>query len=588
MKKFTLVLNLVCFLALGSFAQSMYGDAVKADVKMKYVYSFEEALKKAKEENKLIFFNCFADWAVPCHSMNKLVFSDQEFADWMDKHFVNFFIDVTTPAGRPFADKYKITFQAHYLVLNSDGEVVHRIVGGHQIPEFKAILKNALNPKTSLAGMNKRYAAGERNVKFLNAYADVLKIASEDETYKKVVEELFSKLKKSDWSKKVYWKSFCYMTKDIDSEMFKYMLDHKADFVKSNGEEQVNQFISNLYARTLYSYASGKEVYNGEKLLNIYLDIQKAGLPKENMVYSLYTIAKYRGEGDFSKMMDVIETVVPTWESTIAVALDLSLAEMKDLDKTDKERLINYFQKRSEKAGGAKKNYLAAISDMVNTEGIKFEDITFNEALKKAKEQGKLIFMDCYTVWCVPCKMLAKDVFTRPEVGDYFNIHFINVKMDMGTEQGKVLNDKYQVTGYPTLLFLDGDGNLIHRIVGAPTADILLKEGGRAIDGKGYSSMSKAYEEGNRQPNFIQEYMDVLDIAGEGSKAAQICLNYFKTLDKSKLKEREYWELFCKYVKDVDADVSKYVYKNRAEFINLFGAAAVEKKLFQLFSNGAY
>lgn len=57
MKKFTLVLNLVCFLALGSFAQSMYGDAVKADVKMKYVYSFEEALKKAKEENKLIFFN---------------------------------------------------------------------------------------------------------------------------------------------------------------------------------------------------------------------------------------------------------------------------------------------------------------------------------------------------------------------------------------------------------------------------------------------------------------------------------------------------------------------------------------------------
>lgn len=110
MKKFTLVLNLVCFLALGSFAQSMYGDAVKADVKMKYVYSFEEALKKAKEENKLIFFNCFADWAVPCHSMNKLVFSDQEFADWMDKHFVNFFIDVTTPQ----AVRLQISIKLHF------------------------------------------------------------------------------------------------------------------------------------------------------------------------------------------------------------------------------------------------------------------------------------------------------------------------------------------------------------------------------------------------------------------------------------------------------------------------------------------
>ena len=59
MKKLVIVLNLVCMFALGSFAQSMYGDAAKADVKMKYVYSFEEALKRAKEEHKLIFFNCF-------------------------------------------------------------------------------------------------------------------------------------------------------------------------------------------------------------------------------------------------------------------------------------------------------------------------------------------------------------------------------------------------------------------------------------------------------------------------------------------------------------------------------------------------
>ena len=51
---------------------------------MKDIYSFEEALKKAREVNKPIFVNCFADWAVPCHGMNQLVFSDQQFADWMD------------------------------------------------------------------------------------------------------------------------------------------------------------------------------------------------------------------------------------------------------------------------------------------------------------------------------------------------------------------------------------------------------------------------------------------------------------------------------------------------------------------------
>ena len=89
MKKMTLAFVLVLSMIMAVKAQSVYGDKVKADVKMKYVYSFEEALKKAREVNKPIFVNCFADWAVPCHGMNQLVFSDQQFADWMDRHFVN-------------------------------------------------------------------------------------------------------------------------------------------------------------------------------------------------------------------------------------------------------------------------------------------------------------------------------------------------------------------------------------------------------------------------------------------------------------------------------------------------------------------
>ena len=57
----TILLAVLCMLPwMGSHAQSMYGDAVKADVKMKYVYSLDEALKKAKKEKKPIFCNCFA------------------------------------------------------------------------------------------------------------------------------------------------------------------------------------------------------------------------------------------------------------------------------------------------------------------------------------------------------------------------------------------------------------------------------------------------------------------------------------------------------------------------------------------------
>lgn len=80
----------------------------------------------------------------------------------------------------------------------------------------------------------------------------------------------------------------------------------------------------------------------------------------------------------------------------------------------------------------------------------------------------------------------------------------------------------------------------------------------------------------------------MLDVAGESARAAKVCLDYFDTLDKAKLKEREYWDLFRKYVKDVDSDEAKYVYKNRKEFVRLFGEQEVNRKLYQLYSGGAF
>ena len=49
-------------------------------------------------------------------------------------------------------------------------------------------------------------------------------------------------------------------------------------------------------------------------------------------------------------------------------------------------------------------------------DGIEFvHDKRFQEVLDMAKAQNKVIFMDCYTVWCGPCKRLAASVFPDKE-----------------------------------------------------------------------------------------------------------------------------------------------------------------------------
>ena len=109
-------------------------------------------------------------------------------------------------------------------------------------------------------------------------------------------------------------------------------------------------------------------------------------------------------------------------------------------------------------------------------EGINFENISFEDALKKAKKEKKLIFVDAYAVWCGPCKWMEANTFREKEVGDAFNKKFINLKIDMEKGEGPELARKYNVRAYPTMFLIDGDGKVVKRILGAKKKDQLLSE----------------------------------------------------------------------------------------------------------------
>lgn len=78
--------------------------------------------------------------------------------------------------------------------------------------------------------------------------------------------------------------------------------------------------------------------------------------------------------------------------------------------------------------------------------GVNFEHITFDEALAKAKAENKLVFMDCYTSWCGPCKYMSETIFPQEKAGEFFNPKFVCVKFDMekgeGPELGKNLESE--------------------------------------------------------------------------------------------------------------------------------------------------
>ncbi len=113
-------------------------------------------------------------------------------------------------------------------------------------------------------------------------------------------------------------------------------------------------------------------------------------------------------------------------------------------------------------------------------EGIDFVDISFSEALKSAKVSNKLVFLDAYATWCGPCKWMDANTFKDESVGAYFNENFINLKMDMEKGEGPQIARRYKVTAYPTMFFINGEGEVIHKVLGAKPAKDFLKEAKKA------------------------------------------------------------------------------------------------------------
>ncbi|MCT4602923.1 MAG: TlpA family protein disulfide reductase [Marinifilum sp.] len=116
------------------------------------------------------------------------------------------------------------------------------------------------------------------------------------------------------------------------------------------------------------------------------------------------------------------------------------------------------------------------------SQGINFEHGNWASVKAKAKQENKIIFIDFYTSWCGPCKMLSKNVFPQKAVGDFYNKHFINYKIDAEKGEGPKLVQKFGVKAYPTLIFSDSNGEFLHQGIGGMQADALIELGKAAMN----------------------------------------------------------------------------------------------------------
>ena len=113
---------------------------------------------------------------------------------------------------------------------------------------------------------------------------------------------------------------------------------------------------------------------------------------------------------------------------------------------------------------------------------IVFRQVKYSEVFDLAKNENKPILLYFHFNGCGSCIAMEKTVFINKEIIDFVNHNFICYSVNISYQEGKETNAIYNIIGFPTFLFLDFKGKIIHEIIGPQPPDYFIQEARKALE----------------------------------------------------------------------------------------------------------
>lgn len=211
-------------------------------------------------------------------------------------------------------------------------------------------------------------------------------------------------------------------------------------------------------------------------------------------------------------------------------------------------------------------------------EGVNFLKGEWKELLEKAKKEKKSVFLDAYATWCGPCKWMDEYVFSKKETGDFLKANFLSYRMDMDQEAFAEYKEKFDIKSYPTYLFFDSEGNLVHKVIGAYELKEFLEEAGNALNPeKSYYPLLKKYESGDKTEVAMRELISRQYRATGGVKP-ELVEDYFEVAKEPSSQSN--WRIIESFVTDPKSKTFKMIVKNQETFSKALGEETVLRKIY--------
>jgi thiol-disulfide isomerase/thioredoxin len=226
--------------------------------------SIEEVLELGKSPNKYVFIDCFTEWCGPCKDMDKNVFKNDSVANFYNKNFINYKLDIEKGEGPSIKKKYGIGFYPTFLFLKNNGDVIHRSIGARTSVQFIKLGKDAADTNSNFYAREKKYYKGQKNQANIYNYA----VACYEAGVGFDANEYFVTQNDDSLLNEKNWFLISIYTSQTGSREFRYLTKNRKKFSEKYSEYFINEKILKVLENELALKSSTEKDKNVDFIIN--------------------------------------------------------------------------------------------------------------------------------------------------------------------------------------------------------------------------------------------------------------------------------------------------------------------------------
>jgi thiol-disulfide isomerase/thioredoxin len=315
--------------------------------KIHFESSLEAAFTKAKAQNKIVFVEYYNSTCTICISIEPL-FSDPKIASFYNEHFISYKMntrDGLKDEEQAFLNQQGLHFQGvpYFLFFDQNNTFLHYSGAKADVEYVLQIAKTVLNPNERSAHLIEKYNSGDRSIRTLYGYINLLQVFKESTLLNTLSAELYEVYPKQNLHTHQSFLILKNAVFSIENGFFRYWYEHRDKLVgmdKGNAKDKELKILENIVLNELKSDAKMEwSLTKIEEVKNMITSLNITDTPDE-FLWEAEVVA-YQRENNTHEVLELLNRQIQKNEKNI-----YGLIYVMDyfLTKSGEQNILNAIQ----------------------------------------------------------------------------------------------------------------------------------------------------------------------------------------------------------------------------------------------------